>query len=96
MTPKEKAIVYFCDQGDPYCTSPKCTCNTVRPSFKTSPILKSAGGPKIDAGLLINKIINDQGKTLKSVEFDLIWYFIDKCSLSDFEKIKDLIYDADE
>ncbi len=51
---------------------------------------------KIDAGLLIHKIINDQGKTLKSVEFDLIWYFIDKCSLSDFEKIKDLIYDADE
>ena len=51
---------------------------------------------KIDAGLLIHKIINDQGKTLNSVEFDLIWYFIDKCSLSDFEKIKDLIYDADE
>lgn len=84
-------IVYFCEQGDPYCVHPKCVCNTVRPIAET----KSSGGPKIDAGLLINKIFNDQGKALKSVEFDLVWYFIDKCSLSDFEKLKDLIYDAE-
>ena len=50
---------------------------------------------KIDAGTLINKIFNDKGKSLKSQEFDLVWYFIDNCSLSDFEKLKDLIYDAE-
>jgi len=68
-------IVYFCEQGDPYCVHPKCVCNTVRPS---------AGGAKIDAGTLINKIFNDKGKSLKSQEFDLVWYFIDNCSLSNF------------
>jgi hypothetical protein len=85
-------IIYYCEQNNPYCAYPHCVCNTVRPIAEE----KSAGGLKIDAGLLIHKIINDQGKTLKSVEFDLIWYFIEKCSLRDFEKIKDLIYDSDE
>jgi hypothetical protein len=85
-------IIYFCEQGNLYCGFPNCVCNTFRPSVE----IKSAGGPKIDAGLLIHKIFNDQGKTLNSVEFDLVWYFIEKCSFSDFEKLKDLIYDADE
>ena len=28
--PEEK-VIYYCRQGDPYCMSPKCRCNTVRP-----------------------------------------------------------------
>jgi hypothetical protein len=24
-------IIYYCEQGDPYCQSPKCRCNTIKP-----------------------------------------------------------------
>jgi len=26
-----KEIIYYCEQRDPYCISPKCKCNTVKP-----------------------------------------------------------------
>lgn len=28
---ESEEIIYYCEQGDPYCQSPKCRCNTVRP-----------------------------------------------------------------
>jgi len=28
---ENQEIIYYCQQGDPYCQSPKCRCNTVRP-----------------------------------------------------------------
>lgn len=28
---ENKEIIYYCEQNDPYCQSPKCRCNTVRP-----------------------------------------------------------------
>lgn len=28
---KKKEIIYYCNQNDPYCVSPNCVCNTIRP-----------------------------------------------------------------
>ena len=27
----EKKVIYYCKQGEPYCVSPNCTCNTINP-----------------------------------------------------------------
>ena len=32
---KEKEVIYYCKQNDPYCASPNCRCNTIRPKEVT-------------------------------------------------------------
>ena len=36
-------IRYYCEQGDPYCVSPNCICNTIRPKL-------TRGGIRLNAG----------------------------------------------
>lgn len=28
-----KEIIYYCEQGNPYCIYPKCLCNTINPKI---------------------------------------------------------------
>lgn len=30
---KDTEIIYYCKQGDVYCQSPHCRCNTINPKY---------------------------------------------------------------
>jgi len=30
----KQEVIYYCEQGNPYCIAPNCLCNTIRPNYK--------------------------------------------------------------
>jgi hypothetical protein len=32
LSKQDKPIIYYCEQGNPYCVYPKCVCNTIKPT----------------------------------------------------------------
>jgi hypothetical protein len=61
-------IIYYCEQGDPMCIYPKCTCNTVRP--ETTKNERNAGRKPLYGGketVLMRVLIRkDKEKEMKS------------------------------
>lgn len=78
-----KEIKYYCEQGDPYCVSPKCICNTIRPKKAEEKKDLRGSGSKENVGRHKNPYVSK--KIYKNVPSDVY----DAClSLIDAEVLK--------
>lgn len=81
-------IKYYCEQGDPYCVSPKCLCNTIRPKN-----VEKESKEKEEAEKLLIKFFPDLKESIDLGLVGIRKKYAKKCALTVIDIIIKEIYE---